>query len=131
MTTNTNNPAFNNPTAPKRARVINDLILAILLSANEVEDYRDNPDEVNSALALCEIATALPLEWFTAEERALVVALVRELHGNFAQFILSIACGDISYVNKQSEKMHGSEGKTCEQVVKNIRKAQEEYLARE
>ena len=124
-----NDPIYNNPNAPARAEIVNELFAAILMSAMEVEEYADNPTEVNSALGLCEIATALPTDWFSPEERAVVLGLVKRLHGDPREFLLGLMDGSLSYINAHGQQHMDGKHKTLQQVVADFFKAQEDFLA--
>lgn len=112
--------------SPNRAPIVSQLVQDIRETLKEVDEFRDAPDEVNCALAMCEVATALPPSWFSKDEQQDIISLIRELHGNPAVFLLSLASGDLSYV----EKCRGKQSdKTLKQIIEGIYSKQKAFIA--
>lgn len=82
----------------KRTQHTRDLIQALVFVGQTIDTIKANRKETLSALAICEIVTGLPIEWFTKEERLLVVAVIRELYGDPTKFISEVMNGYISFV---------------------------------
>jgi len=92
-----------NATKPKRTSRIDDLVLSLVLTAHAHGRIKNNPDEVNAALALCEIAVSLPGEWFTPHERTLVGVIVKDFGIDPGEFIYNFRNGSVSYYAKASD----------------------------
>ena len=92
-----------NTTKPVRLAKIDDLVLSLILTANDSERFKDNPAEINAALALCEITVSLPFGWFTNAEKTLVYLIVTELGLNWEEFVDSVRDGSVSYYAQASE----------------------------
>lgn len=122
-------PLYNNPEAPARAPIVNDLFVGILSSAMEVESYKDIPHEVNAALGLCEIATALPPSWFCQKERVVIVGLIQHLYGDANKFLRDLMDGSVSFINTYGENHMDGKFRSLDQVVDEFHKAQENFLA--
>lgn len=94
-----------------------------IIGMSSIHEWRDDPKEVNSMLAICEIITALPPEWFTHEERVATLLMVKELYGDPRKFLMDLIDGNVSYVNKCStEQCHG------QSLTDIIHDAHKEYL---
>jgi len=92
-----------NATKPVRLAKIDDLVVSLVLTANNTPEFTDNPAEVNAALALCEITVSLPFDWFTDAEKTLVHMIVTELGLDWQEFVDSIRDGSVSYYAKASD----------------------------
>jgi hypothetical protein len=92
-----------NTTKPVRLAKIDDLVVSLVLTANNTPEFKDNPAEINAALALCEITVSLPFDWFTDAEKTLVYLIVTELGLNWEEFVDSVRDGSVSYYAKASE----------------------------
>ena len=92
-----------NTTKPVRLAKIDDLVLSLILTADNTPEFKDNPAEINSALALCEITVSLPFDWFTDAEKTIVYMIVTELGLNWEEFVDSIRDGSVSYYAKASD----------------------------
>lgn len=92
-----------NTTKPVRLAKIDDLVVSLVLTANNTPEFKDNPAEINAALALCEITVSLPFDWFTDAEKTLVHMIVTELGLDWQEFVDSIRDGSVSYYAKASE----------------------------
>ena len=92
-----------NTTKPVRLAKIDDLVVSLVLTANKTEEFKDNPAEVNAALALCEITVTLPFGWFTDAEKTLVYLIVTELGLDWQEFVDNTRDGSVSYYAKASE----------------------------
>ena len=103
-----------NSTAPNRSNAIRILVQNIAMCAAQASLIKEEPQEMNCALAFCELAVSLPPAWFTTEEKILVTLTIQELTGRSAtEFIDNLSDDSISYYNKMK-----SEGaKTVEEVV--------------
>ena len=101
---------MNTPTTPTRLSKIDDLVLSLVLTAHSIDRIKNEPAEVNAALALCEIAVSLPSSWFTEAEQTLVGILVRDLGIDPKEFIDNIRNGSISYYAKASETAFNETG---------------------
>jgi len=80
----------------------------IIAMAN-LHEWRNDPQQVNSMLAICEIITALPPEWFTHEERVATLLMVKELYGDPRKFLMDLIDGNVSFVNKCKDDCHGQD----------------------
>jgi len=94
---------MNTPTKPNRSSRIDDLVLSLVLTAHATDTIKNEPAEVNAALAMCEIAVSLPGDWFTKEERTLVGIIVKELGVDPESFIDNIRSGTVSYYAKAAD----------------------------
>jgi len=92
-----------NTTKPVRLAKIDDLVLSLILTANDSERFKHEPAEVNAALALCEVTVSLPFDWFTDAEKTLVYMIVTELGLDWQEFVDSIRDGSVSYYAKASD----------------------------
>ena len=92
-----------NTTKPVRLAKIDDLVLSLILTANDSERFKHEPAEINAALALCEITVSLPFDWFTDAEKTLVHMIVTELGLDWQEFVDSIRDGSVSYYAKASD----------------------------
>jgi hypothetical protein len=92
-----------NTTKPVRLAKIDDLVVSLVLTANNAPEFKDNPAEINAALALCEITVSLPFGWFTDAEKTLVYLIVTELGLNWEEFVDSVRDGSVSYYAKASD----------------------------
>lgn len=92
-----------NTTKPVRLAKIDDLVVSLVLTANNTPEFKDNPAEINAALALCEITVSLPFDWFTDAEKTLVYLIVTELGLDWQEFVDSIRDGSVSYYAQASE----------------------------
>jgi hypothetical protein len=92
----------NNSTIPPRTYKVNELVKSIATCALDVnEESKTDPEIANPILAFCEIAVSLPIEWFTNDERTMIVSLIDTLYGRgFLTFMHDIVVGDISFYNK-------------------------------
>ena len=89
---------------PTRIPAIDALALNLALCLAMVNDTKKDAEETNAALAFCELAVSLPPAWFTATEREIVVALIKELYGDPFKFINELSEGNISYYNHMIAK---------------------------
>ena len=94
---------MNNSTKPVRIAKIDDLVVSLILTANNTPEFKDEPAEINAALALCEITVSLPFGWFTDAEKTLVLMLVTELGLNWEEFVESVRDESVSYYAQASE----------------------------
>lgn len=94
---------MNTTTKPNRTSRIDELVITLVLTANNQSRIKDTPEEVNAALALCEIAVSLPGEWFTTQERTLVAMIVQDFGIDPGDFIENIRNGSVSYYAKAAE----------------------------
>jgi hypothetical protein len=92
-----------NTTKPVRLAKIDDLVVSLVLTANNTPEIKDEPAEINAALALCEITVSLPFGWFTDAEKTLVLMIVTELGLNWEEFVESVRDGSVSYYAQASE----------------------------
>ena len=92
-----------NTTKPVRLAKIDDLVLSLILTADKTPEFKDNPAEINAALALCEITVSLPFDWFTDAEKTIVYMIVTELGLDWEEFVDSIRDGSVSYYAKASD----------------------------
>jgi hypothetical protein len=92
-----------NTTKPVRLAKIDDLVVSLVLTANNTPEIKDEPAEINAALALCEITVSLPFGWFTNAEKTLVYLIVTELGLNWEEFVDSVRDGSVSYYAQASE----------------------------
>lgn len=92
-----------NTTKPVRLAKIDDLVVSLVLTANNTPEIKDEPAEINAALALCEITVSLPFDWFTDAEKTLVYLIVTELGLDWQEFVDSIRDGSVSYYAQASE----------------------------
>jgi hypothetical protein len=92
-----------NTTKPVRLAKIDDLVLSLILTADKTPEFKDNPAEINAALALCEITVSLPFDWFTDAEKTIVYMIVTELGLNWEEFVDSVRDGSVSYYAKASD----------------------------
>lgn len=92
----------NNSTIPPRTYKVNELVKSIATCALDVnEDTKTDPEIANPILAFCEIAVTLPIQWFSHDERTMIVSLIDTLYPKgFLPFMLDITSGDISFYNK-------------------------------
>lgn len=89
-------------TLPQRTHKAQELILNLALTVQEWQGVKPtDPAEINATLAFCEIITNLPIEWFTMEERNLVVMTVDFIHKDgFMSFMADTISGEVSYYAK-------------------------------
>ena len=92
-----------NTTKPVRLAKIDDLVVSLVLTANNTPEIKDEPAEINAALALCEITVSLPFDWFTDAEKTLVHMIVTELGLDWQEFVDTIRDGSVSYYAQASE----------------------------
>jgi hypothetical protein len=92
-----------NTTKPVRLAKIDDLVLSLVLTADNSERFKDEPAEINAALALCEITVSLPFDWFTDAEKTIVHMIVTEVGLNWEEFVDSIRDGSVSYYAQASD----------------------------
>ena len=90
---------------PTRTAAVDHLITDIAFCLNQVPETKNDPLEINSSLAFCEMAVSLPPEWFSQPERLLVITLIQSLYGDPIAFINNLNDGNISYYNKMIAKM--------------------------
>ena len=90
---------------PTRTPAIDALALNLALCLAMVNGTKKDAEETNAALAFCELAVSLPPAWFTATEREIVVALIKELYGDPFKFINELSEGNISYYNHMIAKV--------------------------
>jgi hypothetical protein len=90
---------------PTRTPAIDHLAFNLAICLATVNDTKKDAEETNAALAFCELAVSLPPAWFTATEREIVVALIKELYGNPHDFINALSDGSVSYYNHMIAKM--------------------------
>lgn len=107
MTPNTNN-------TPRRISEVSDLVLTLADALRRIDEVKANAHECNCALAICEILTGLPPEWFTPVERLIVIGVIDGLHGDPMKFISEVMEGNLSFVNKAQEI---TQGKTCDELT--------------
>lgn len=109
-----------NSTKPKRTYRVDELVLILVLTANAHERIKQKPEEVNAALALCEIAVSLPAEWFTVQERTLVGVIVQGFDIDPGVFVDNIRSGSVSYYAKTAETCVKETGRTVPPLHKMI-----------
>ena len=90
---------------PTRTAAVDHLTKNLSFCLASAPDIKGNAEEINAALAFCELAVSLPPEWFSHPERLLVMTLIRSLYGNPIDFIINLNEGNISYYNKMIAKM--------------------------
>jgi hypothetical protein len=107
---------------PNRTIAADALIENLTLCMSNIADYRDDPLEVNCALAFCELAVSIPPDWFTASERMLVVNLIQALYGNPLKFIDNLNEGNVSYYNKMIAVVNakGQRAKELDEAVQTM-----------
>jgi len=91
-----------NRTIPQRTHKADELIIGLAITVQGWQGVKPtDPEEINATLAFCEIITSLPIEWFTMEERNLVVMTVDFLHKDgFLSFMDRTTNGEVSYYAK-------------------------------
>jgi hypothetical protein len=89
-----------NTTHPNRTHKIVELVGMLTLEAMHLNQSKNEPEAVNSILAMCEIVVSLPPEWFTREEQRLVLLMVKELYDHPTVFISHLRNDEISFYNK-------------------------------
>ena len=107
-------------TKPIRTSRIDDLVLSLVLTAQETKRFKNEPAEMNAALALCEITVSLPIDWFTTAEKTLVHMIVTEMGLNWEEFVDNIRDGTVSYYAKASDTAFSETGRrvgTLEDIV--------------
>jgi regulator of sigma D len=104
---------------PNRTIAADALIENLTLCMANIEDYKDDPTEVNCALAFCELAVSIPPDWFTKSERVLVADLIQALYGNPVVFIDNLSQGNVSYYNKMIAVVNanGEKAKELDEAV--------------
>lgn len=107
MTPNTNN-------TPNRLSEVSDLVATLADAITRIDEVKANAHECNCALAICEILTGLPPEWFTLAERLVIMGVIDGLYGEPIRFITEVMEGNISFVNKAQEV---TQGKTCDELT--------------
>lgn len=106
-------------TTPKRLPIVAELLTTLHLAMSKREEIKQEPKEQNSILAICEIITGLPPQWFTHEERVIVCATIQEFYGEPIEFVKKIMDGDLSYVNVCADDCRGrSASELCDSVMK-------------
>ena len=90
---------------PTRTPAIDHLAFNLAICLATINDIKKDAEETNAALAFCELAVSLPPAWFTATEREIVVALIKELYGNPHDFINALSDGSVSYYNHMIAKI--------------------------
>ena len=95
-------PLNTNPqeTPPKRLDEVSDLIMSLVIALMQIDAIKSDPAETNKVLAICEIITGLPVQWFTPFERQVVYGVIESLYGSPTDFMVKVIDGDISFVNK-------------------------------
>ena len=101
--------------------------LAICLAT--INDIKKDAEETNAALAFCELAVSLPPAWFTATEREIVVALIKELYGSPHDFIAALSGGSVSYYNHMIAKMRDRGEEKAVDLEEAVGKLMEMHLA--
>lgn len=107
-------------TKPIRTSRIDDLVMSIALTAQETERFKNEPAEMNAALALCEITVSLPFDWFTHAEKSLVHLIVTDMGLVWEEFVDNIRDGTVSYYAKASDTAFIETGRrvgTLEEIV--------------
>lgn len=104
----------------KRTHKATELIEALAIVADVMDNIKANRKEKLSALAICEIVTGLPIEWFSTAERMLVIAVIRELYGDPSKFISEIMDGYISFV-----ELATSGEKNCDSICAAMKELHE------
>lgn len=89
-----------NTATPKRTHQAAYLASCTLLGIENINKWRDEPNEVNAMLAICELMTTLPPVWFTQEERIATVMLIKELYGDPKKFLDDLMDGSVSFIAK-------------------------------
>jgi hypothetical protein len=89
-----------NTATPKRTHQAAYLASCTLLGIENINDWRDEPKEVNAMLSICELMTSLPPVWFTQEERIATVMLIKELYGDPKKFLDDLMDGSVSFIAK-------------------------------
>ena len=92
-----------NITTPKRTKRTAYLASSPAIALSTINEWRHIPREVNCMLAMCEIITALPPEWFTHDERVATVTVIKELYGDPTKFLCDLIDGSVSFVNTCNE----------------------------
>jgi hypothetical protein len=106
-------------TTPKRLPIISELLGTIVFAMTKREDIKSEPKEQNSILAICEIITGLPPQWFTQDERIIVASVIQEFYGDPVKFVSEIMDGNLSYVNVCEDDCRGrSATELCDSVMK-------------
>ena len=98
-------------TKPIRTSRIDDLVMSLVLTAQETERFKNEPAEMNAALALCEITVSLPIDWFTTAEKTLVHMIVTEMGLNWEEFVDNIRDGTVSYYAKAADTAFSETGR--------------------
>jgi hypothetical protein len=97
-------------TKPIRTSRIDDLVLSLVLTAQETKRFKNEPAEMNAALALCEITVSLPFDWFTTGEKILVQMIVADMGLNWEEFVDNIRDGTVSYYGKAADTAFSETG---------------------
>lgn len=98
-------------TKPIRTSRIDDLVLSLVLTAQDTKRFKNEPAEMNAALALCEITVSLPFSWFTTAEKTLVQMIVADMGLNWEEFVDNIRDGTVSYYAKASDTAFSETGR--------------------
>lgn len=109
-------PLVNNNT-PKRITEVSDLVAAVMGGLMHLPTLKENPKEMNAALAICELLTSMPLEWFTQMERLAIMTLISELYGDPKKFMDEIMNENLSFMNKAQEF---TRGKSCAELAELV-----------
>jgi hypothetical protein len=95
------------PLTPKRIPEVSDLVSSVASCLVNMKELKQNPTEINSGLAICELLTGMPPKWFTEAEKFLILAVIKELHGDPESFLNAIMSGELSYVSKCEKLTRG------------------------
>jgi hypothetical protein len=116
---------------PTRTAAVDHLTENLSFCLAGAPDIKGNAEEINAALAFCELAVSLPPAWFTHSERVTVCTLIQALYGDPIAFISNLNDGNISYYNKMIAKMRergeGGTWELGEVVMLMIQKHTEEF----
>lgn len=89
-----------NSSTPNRTLAVHALVQNFKIIAADIKEFKNDPMEVNYALAFCEVAMKIPPSWFTAAERMLIVGIITELYGDPHKFLNDLQENSVSFYNK-------------------------------
>lgn len=84
---------------PSRTKKVSDLVLMI---ARNAQDWQAHPQAElgNLILAMCEVAMSCPPKWFAAEERLMIVLIVKAIYRDPQKFLEDINDESVSFYAK-------------------------------
>lgn len=114
MTPLTYNP---NAKAPDRLPEISEMMVGLAATLMDIDKIKADKKETNRILALCEIITGLPPQWFTPFERQIIYAVIDSLYGSPTEFITNVLDGTLSFVKVCEDDCRG---KNTNQICSGI-----------